>query len=63
LLVGSAIIHQYILEYLWYGSIGNQQVKDLTSGQIIDFQENNALRIVTLDRNNKIQILESVDLR
>ncbi|MCR4329644.1 MAG: histidine phosphatase family protein [Candidatus Roizmanbacteria bacterium] len=62
LLIGSSIINQYILEYMQYGSIGNQQVRDFKTGQILDFQKNNELRMVTLDGNNKIKIIESIDL-
>lgn len=53
LLIGSAIINHYILELLQYGTIGVNKPQ-FPENNIIDFQKNDELRIVTLDNNMKI---------
>jgi broad specificity phosphatase PhoE len=53
LLIGSSIFNQYILEFLSTGTIGINKPQS-PDGHVIDFQENNELRIVTLDENMKI---------
>lgn len=59
LLIGSSIVNQYILEYYQTGTIGVLQPKS-TEGNILDFQENNELRIITLDKNMKIKKYSSI---
>lgn len=59
LLIGSSIFNQYILEYLFTKTVGENKPA-LTSGEILDFQKNNELRIVTVDENTKVKNYSSI---
>jgi broad specificity phosphatase PhoE len=59
LLIGSSIFNQYILEFLSAETIGINKPQS-PDGHVIDFQENNELRIVTLDENMKIKNYSSI---
>jgi broad specificity phosphatase PhoE len=60
LLIGSSIINQYILEYLQTGAIGSSKI-EFPKGNVLDFQENNELRIVTLDKNIRMNNYSSIE--
>jgi broad specificity phosphatase PhoE len=59
LLIGSSIFNQYILEFLSTGTIGINKPQS-PDGNIIDFQKNNELRIVTVDENMKMKKISSI---
>ncbi|MDO8522425.1 MAG: phosphoglycerate mutase family protein [bacterium] len=59
LLLGSSIINQYILEYLKFGTIGDQKPRTPEEEEI-DFQENNELRIITVDEKMRMKKYTSV---
>jgi broad specificity phosphatase PhoE len=59
LLIGSAIFNHYILEFLEYRTTGINKPQ-FPKGNILNFQENNELRIVTLDENMKMQNYSSI---
>jgi broad specificity phosphatase PhoE len=58
-LIGSAIINQYILEFLQIGTSGISR-PEFPKGNILDFQGNNELRIITIDENMKMQNYSSI---
>jgi broad specificity phosphatase PhoE len=53
LLIGSAIINHYILEFLQNKTIGVNRPQ-FPEGNTLDFQKNNELRIITIDGNAKM---------
>jgi broad specificity phosphatase PhoE len=59
LLVGSTIFNHYILEFLQNGTIGVNRPQS-QEGNTLDFQENNELRIVTVDENMKMTNYSSI---
>lgn len=59
LLLGSSIINQYILEYLRFGTIGNQKPKT-PEGDEIDFQENHELRVIAVDEKMRMKSYSSI---
>ena len=61
LLIGSSVVNQYILEYLQYGTIGVQKPQ-FPTGNDLDFQENDELRILKLDGNMKMRDYSSLKL-
>ena len=54
LLLGSSVTNQYILEYLKYGTIGEKQPQT-PDGKEIDFQDNEELRIITVDKDMRMK--------
>ena len=59
LLIGSAIINHYILELLQYGTIGVNKPQ-FPKGKDIHFQDNNELRIISLDGDMKMKEYSSI---
>jgi broad specificity phosphatase PhoE len=59
LLIGSAIFNHYILEFLQNKTIGINKPQ-FPEGNTLDFQENNELRIITVDENMKMTNYSSI---
>jgi len=53
LLLGSSVTNQYILELLQYGTVGVSKPK-LPDDSYVEFQENDELRVVTVDENMRL---------